>query len=217
MKVGDAPKVLIIDLCHTLIAENTTKTFLDDWLLTSGWRQTLRKSILGRMWPTCLLGLCGLSKQFLYEQADAYVRDRLMRFSIPTTLKAVLHARQRGIPVYIASASIDPIVAAVVKQLKLNGAVCSRLLYGSNGRCTGIFQTNVTGRKLTFLRQILPESVLREAAVYTDNSEDTDILCASRHPHFLGDRQALSALSDHQVAKIAFLSQVNRRDIHASC
>ena len=216
MTVDSSYKVLIVDLCHTLIAENTTKAFLDDWLIRGGWRQRLRRSILGRKRPTCVLALRGLPMSFLYEQADAYVRDRLARLSNPEPLSAVLHANSRGIPVYLASASLDPIVVAVKEQLKLNGAVHSRLGYDRRGCCTGFFALDVTGKKLANLRRLLPESELRRSAVYTDNVEDVDILRMAQRPHFLGERDALTKLSEAELTKITFLAKPTQRSLSAT-
>jgi len=207
LKNQESCRLLIVDLCHTLIAENTTKAFLDAWLLRDGWRQRLRKTILGRKRPTFVLALRGLPKSFLYEQADAYVRDRLARLSNPEPLSAVVRAQSLGIPVYLATASLDPIAVAVTNQLKLDGAVYSRLGYDRHGRCTGLIALNVAGKKLAHLRRMLPESQLREAAVYTDNVEDVDILRTAQHPHFLGERGDLSKLSETELARITFHSK----------
>lgn len=216
MNLNDSYSLLIVDLCHTLIAENTTKAFLDDWLIRDGWRQRLRKSILGRKRPTFLLALRGLSKQFLYEQADDYVRDRLSRIANPEPLDAVSHAQKRGLPVYLASASLDPIAAAVARQLSLNGVVSSRLKYDTRDLCAGFMALNVTGKKLAHLRLILTDSQLRDSAVYTDNIEDTDILRAAKYPHFLGDRNSLSKLSEAELGKITFLPNPLTRDLYAT-
>ena len=204
MPVQNSPSLLIVDLCGTIIVENTTNAFLDRWLLKQGWRHTLRR-LLGGKRPVSVLALRGIPKAHLYEQAELYVENRLSTLFNPAPLDAIRQAQRRGTPVYLATASLDPIAAAVAKQLRLNGVVCSRLGYDRRGRCTGLFASDVTGRKLQHLRRIIPENLLRNATVYTDNREDLDLLRICAAPHFLGRRPALSRLSDGELARIQFL------------
>jgi phosphoserine phosphatase len=201
LKPDQSPTLLIVDLCHTLIAENTTNAFLDGWLIRDDWRwrRRLRRSILGRKRPVSVLGLRGLPKAFVYERAEAYVRDRLARLSNPEPLNAIRCAQSANIPVYLATASLDPVAVAVKHQLKLDGAVYSRLEYDRRGSCTGLFAQDVTGKKLACLRRLLPESQLRGASVYTDNVEDVDIIRIALKPHFLGERRSLARLSDAEL------------------
>jgi phosphoserine phosphatase len=141
----------------------------------------------------------------LYEEAEHYVRNRLSTLINPAPVHAIGEAQSKGIPVYLATASLDPIATAVARQLRLDGVVCSRLGYDRRGFCTGLFALDVTGRKLAHLRQMVPGTLLEEATVYTDNREDLDILRASTRAYFLGDRLALPSLSPHDLAKITFL------------
>ncbi|HEY1804605.1 MAG TPA: haloacid dehalogenase-like hydrolase [Terracidiphilus sp.] len=196
---------MIVDLCGTIIAENTTNGFLDSWLLKQGWRRRVRH-VLGGKRPFSVLALRGLAKSLLYEEADLYVQDRLSTLVNPAPVRAIREAQSHGDPVYLATASLDPIAAAVARQLQLDGVITSRLDYDRHNRCSGLFALDVTGHKLAHLRGMLPETLLRAAAVYTDNCEDRDLLRICARPHFLGKPNTLSGLSDAELARISFLS-----------
>ena len=69
---------------------------------------------------------------------------------------------------YLATATLDPIADAVVKELGLTDMVCSRLEYNRDGICTGRLALDLSGRKWHSLSQLIP-SHDRELVVYTDN------------------------------------------------
>lgn len=204
MRTDNPHEPLIVDLCGTIIAENTTNGFLDCWLLKPGWRRAIR-AVLGGKRPTSVLALRGLTKTLLYEEAEEYVHDRLTTLSNPEPLRAINDAQDRGAPVYLATASLDPIAAAVAKHLQLDGVVSSQLGYDRHNRCTGLFTLDVTGKKLAHLRKIVSETQLRKATVYTDNSEDRDLLRTCAFPYFLGKQAALPGFSDAELSRITFL------------
>lgn len=205
----------IVDLCGTIIAENTTNGFLDKWLKLSPWRRRLR-SIFGGRRMVSVLALRGLSREYLEREAEAYVRDRLANHSNPTVIEAMRAARDGGAAIYLATASLDCIATAVQVQLQLYGAVAARLGYDRHGRCTGFFALDTTGRKMTHLRRLLSGDMLRQATVYTDNREDLDLLRIAAHPHFLGNRSDLAGLSDPEAARIQFLPTVLTEDHYAA-
>lgn len=198
---------LVVDLCGTLIAENTTNGFLDHWLKLSPARQRIR-SLLGGRRIVSVTALRGLSRQFLEQEAAEYVRDRLAHFSNPVVIEAIYAAQSRGAAVYLATASLDCIANAVREQLRLIGMVTARLGYDRRDRCTGFFSLDTTGRKLQHLRQVLSEEALRQATVYSDNREDLDLLRIVAHPHYLGSRHDLIGLSNNDAIRFQFLTPV---------
>jgi HAD superfamily phosphoserine phosphatase-like hydrolase len=198
---------LLVDLCGTLIAENTTNGFLDRWLKLSPSRRRVR-SLLGGRRIVSVTALCGLSRQFLEQEAADYVRDRLNRFSNPVVTEAIYAAQSRGSKVYLATASLDCIANAVRKQLGMDGVVTARLGYDRHDRCTGFFSLDTTGRKLQHLRQLLSEEALHQATVYSDNREDLELLRVVSHPHYLGRRHDLIGLTDADAGRFRFLAPV---------
>lgn len=203
----DANSPLLVDLCGTLIAENTTNGFIDRWLELPAWRRRIR-SLFGGKRIVSVLALCGLRKQYLEEEAARYVRDRLANHCNPLVLEAVRSAQNRGTAVYLATASLDCIANAVREQLRLDGMVTARLGYDSHDRCMGFFALDTTGRKLLHLRRLISEDALRRATVYTDNREDLELLRIVEHPHFLGNRDVLAGLPEAEATRFRFLPAV---------
>jgi phosphoserine phosphatase len=154
----------------------------------------------------------GLSREYLYSRAEQYVEDRIERFGNPVVLRAIREAQSVGTPVYLATASLDPIAHAVTRQLGFTGVVCARLRYcGKNKLCAGVFAWDTTGKKLKNLQTIVPLLLLQHATVYTDNWEDVDLLRVAKCVYFYGERQDLPSLTSREIHKITFLARVGKR------
>lgn len=198
---------LIIDLCGTLIAENTTNGFVDTWLDLSKWRRRLRALSRGKR-PVSVLALRGFTRKGLESEAESYVRDRLANCANPVVLDAIRAAQNQGSRVYLATASLDCIAIAVQSQLRLDGLVTARLGYDRSSRCTGFFAADTTGHKLQHLHTLLTEEELRRATLFTDNREDLDLLRNTANPYFFGRRGDLTRLTNEEVSRIQFLPPV---------
>lgn len=189
MNPSSKPTALIVDLCGTTIFENTTDAFVDRWLRLRGPRRMVRY-MTATIRPVCLLAVRGLSQEFLYRQGASYIRNRLATLANPVVLHAIRDARKKQIPVYLVTASIDPVATAVGEQLALNGVISSRLLY-KKGKCTGMFALDVIERKLEHLKRVLPDSIIAGATVYTDHRADSDLIRAAAKTTFFGSPAAL--------------------------
>jgi|SRR6185437_1556906 len=211
-------QILIVDLCGTLICEDTTREFLRR-LPLGGWRYLMRAagfsswaSVLGRIMRRDLsrgllvFALRGLSRGFLQAHAETYAQDRLTFARNSIVEKAIVEARSGHIPIYLATATLDPVADAVVQQLGLEGCVCSLLEYDSRQLCTGRFAVDITGRKWSRLCELFPLGIC-SATVYTDNLDDIDLIQRADKVFFLGERVQLSERIEIQPNKITFLSQ----------
>ncbi|HTV06941.1 MAG TPA: HAD-IB family phosphatase [Acidobacteriaceae bacterium] len=198
---------LVVDLCGTLIAENTTNDFIDNWLHLSPWRRRLRSLSRGKR-PVSVLALRGLTRQVLETEATNYVRDRLASRANLMVIEAIGAARIQGANIYLATASLDCIANAVRNQLRLDGVITAQLGYDRRGRCTGFFAVDTTGRKLRHLHRLLTEEQLRQATLYTDNREDLELLRYVAHPRFLGARCDLARLTNEEADRIEFLPTI---------
>lgn len=209
--------ILIIDLCGTLICEDTTRGFLR-WLPLCAWRRALRRigftrtlTVLSRLVrrdvarEVLIFATHGLHKEFINGNAEAYVTDRLARASNSMVRDAISKAQCEGTSVYIATASLDAVASAVVKQLRLDGMVSSRLGYDDQGICNGRLLIDITGKKWAFLSSAVPSDWLLHATVYTDNQEDSDLIRNAKRVYFCGDRSRLSGLAPADLTKIIFL------------
>ena len=214
--------ILIIDLCGTLICEDTTRGFLRRLPLRN-WRRVLRKvglarslAILSRVVrrdvarDVLVFVTRGFHHEYLHGQAAAYVRDRLARASNFTVREAISRAQVEGTSVYLATASLDVVASAVVEQLRLDGMVCSRLGYDDRGICNWRFSVDVTGKKWDYLNAEIPADGLRAPTVYTDNPEDFDLIRNAQRVYFYGQPSQLSGLTPADLMKIVFLSAETR-------
>jgi len=219
-RIKESNHALIVDLCGTLVVENTTRGFLE-WLPLRGVRSFIRWLGLSRV--SSLIGvvmgkdvsrvllifaLRGLRRDLLYKEAATYVRHCLESLLNQDVADAISAARGLRIPIYLATASLDPIALAVSEQMQLDGMVSSRLNYDADGTCTGRLSVDITGKKLTHLQSIVPDSLIHAATVYTDNWDDVELIRHSESAYFLGKREQLTALSDSELANVSFLRKL---------
>lgn len=209
--------MLIVDLCGTLVRENTTHGFLHSLPLVP-WRKVVVQAALSRVGGAIcsrigvdargailVPALRGLSRDFLYDCGEKYVREVLNRRGNRAVLDSVIAARDVGTKVILATASLDPIAAAFANALHLDGVVSTQLAYGENGRCLGHIARDTTGTKLKYVRDLVGDIDRRQFEVYTDNPEDTDLMQAAHKVYFIGD---VAALGDRSAAfrdRITFL------------
>lgn len=187
---------LLVDICGTLISDNTTRGYVASLPLSPG-RRVLRGVAMSRlaaaldsMFPESLvraslvLTLRGLSLAWLERQAESYGDVVLRDLAVPAIVCLVQEFRSRGLPVYLASATLSLVAARISGALGCSGFVASRLAV-SSGRCAGWLEFDATGRKVEALRRAFPEIRLDEACVVTDNIEDRELLGLSRAGFYL--------------------------------
>lgn len=187
MRALDECQCLIVDVCGTLIGENTTRGYIAS-LPYRGWRRFARRVALSPLagkiasyldWdaPRALLLLStrGMSHEDLAAWAQLYVDSVLARKGNPRVLELIGRFRGRHAPVYIASASLDYVVKVLAKTLGCSGYVASQLAV-VRGRSTGCLAKDATGRKARLLQSLDPTVLATSCAVITDNAEDVDLI-----------------------------------------
>jgi phosphoserine phosphatase len=207
---------LVVDLCGTLISENTTRGFIR-WISAKGERRFCAKLGLSRgvSWIDSRAGsdigrrlqvfsTKGLSRELLYVEGAKYVRERLRTHANPRVLAAIHEAQAQGACVYLATASLDPIAYAVRVELGLTDVVCSHLLYNHDGICAGKLVVDTLGRKWSFLSPLVAADD-GELVVYTDNPEDEDLMAKAARVYFLGDTGKIRSVS---LSKFSFIERV---------
>lgn len=172
--------MLIVDLCGTLVRENTTHGFLRalDRPQASWQRQALLSRpglALGDLFPGLghrarLVGcLRGMERAELQRQAGRYAQAALQRAG-----RHELIARVRASPsVVLASASLDVVVEAFAAALGIPRWVATELDYDA-GVCLGTIRRDATGRKRELVEQLVG-APLSGHLVVTDNPEDEDL------------------------------------------
>jgi phosphoserine phosphatase len=211
--------LIIVDLCGTLVKENTTRGFVE-WLPVRGWRRAVAKlglsHVVSRLsarigWDISrkllIFSLRGLTRDYLYAEAGRYVHMSLTRLSNAEVVSAVLKAKRNGNVVYLTTASLDPIAWAVVSQLQLDGLISSCLKYDRAGKCVGILEVDVTGNKWLHAWSTIPRDKMNGFTVYTDNPEDTDLIRHSTATYFVGNPSQLRSTSEIDLKKIKFIAK----------
>lgn len=191
-------RAIIVDLCGTLILENTTHGYLKS--LPFPFHITLRNRLLqGRVGLIAnqatgrdvsremqIGALRGWPQKRLAEHAQSYVRRAVEEKVSVSIQRELVKARQEGASIYLATCSLEPIAEAVVDTFSLDGYVASKLEFDSMKRCTGRLSMDVTGIKWRTLCDQFPEIESAEITVYTDNSEDADLMDAATSLHYFG-------------------------------
>ncbi|HFE39421.1 MAG TPA: haloacid dehalogenase-like hydrolase [Gammaproteobacteria bacterium] len=210
---------LIIDLCGTLIHENTTHGFIR-WLALGGWQGHLHRLAMSRMvgWISTfsnrdlrrqmlIRGLKGASRDNLYQQAGAYIRYALHNNSNEAVLDAIVSASARGDRIYLATATLDPVAYAVTEALSMDGFVSARLRYRQGRTCEGRLAMDTTGNKWDSLVERFSLTNNDSILFYTDNEEDIDVMKIAKHTYFLGERGAFNRLSSSLGGRISLLTE----------
>ncbi len=180
--------VLVVDLCGTLILENTTREFVRSLRLSIS--ATLLRAfalsraaailnhLVGRDLARPLLIRClrGHSKPDVEAAATDYVHRALAEKNNPRVLLEIHEAKQEHRQVYLATASLAAIAIAVVQELQLDGYVASDLAYQADDVCTGQLALDSTGNKWNLLLSRFPEFRNVHMTVMTDNPEDDDLI-----------------------------------------
>lgn len=180
-------RVFIVDLCGTLVFDNTTHAFLRS-LDVKPLRSLMRSVALGRMGAIlnklagrdvarklAIWSLEGLERTYLKEAADAYTTKALKDRIRPEIISIVQGFQSRGEQVFLATASLEPIAVAMVRELNLDGYVSSKLAFDSKSLCRGVLESDSTGKKLVLLEAKYPWLQMADWTVATDNREDIDL------------------------------------------
>lgn len=197
--MGDGVKrALIVDLCGTLILDNTTQAFLRV-LAHTPWLRVRNRLLVGRLGAYAnriagedlarklLIGsLKGRSSNEVELRAKAYVRNALSARGSDFVIRVIKAAQSDRVDVYLATASIEPIAIAVVNELNLTGYVSTQLEKNADGTLTGRIASDTTGKKWKELTSKHPDLDGAEISVYTDNVEDTDLRAVAEKFVFLG-------------------------------
>src|ERR1700679_339346 len=161
-------KVLVVDLCGTLILENTTREFVRSLRLSvsatllRGFALSRVASKLGNLTgcdlsrPLLIRCLRGHSKSGIEAGARDYVRRALAERNNHHLILEIHRAKLEDRQVYLATASLAAIAIAVVHELQLDGYVASDLAYQADDICTGQLPLDATNNKWNLLLSRFP-------------------------------------------------------------
>jgi phosphoserine phosphatase len=174
-----------LDLCYTTVRENTTYGFvkftlirrreftklLNYYFVTSKFFSLVSK-LLGKRGSLqvdlVVLLLKGIPREALYNLAEHYA-DSSYRKKRRDSVHEFCQARiAAGDQFTLLSASLDPVVSAYSRLLKMPYA-SSELEYDDSGDCQGKFKNNISGHKSELLKADQLNFMI------TDNFEDFEM------------------------------------------
>ncbi|QIX62522.1 haloacid dehalogenase-like hydrolase [Hymenobacter sp. BT18] len=192
--------VFVFDVCDTLFYSNTTFDYLE-FVLRAQKRGGAQRwlTLLTKRWSPAFVGLAvlqklrggdpiktvalrllrGIPKAELYRLGQQFVQEYLSTRKIAHTHTLLAGVAGVGTRVILLSASLDPIVAAIAAELKVE-FVSSLLGYDVQGQCTGELVRELGGDKPRALQELLgPNAPVGRLAVATDNFTDHGLVSSA--------------------------------------
>lgn len=181
---SDSTRHLYVDLCFTIVKENTTYKFVKYVIQNEGmtlqkilctlymskffsvWQRIVRPREYNRS-KLLLKLITGIKKDVLEGHALRYAKDALSNNARENVINMIKNAQKRGEHVTILSASIDPVVRAFAHILSTEYS-CSNLAY-KNRLATGDLKFDMTGQKSGCVTTALHTTMI------TDNFEDIEM------------------------------------------
>lgn len=188
-------KRMILDVCGTLYAENTTVALLEQvctrgglharrvhaWHLVAAIGRRLGVLSPAAYMRTRVKGLRGIPHDTIAAAARELVSEHLTKRDVPFELLDL--AKQEGIPFGYATYTLGEIVEAIQERLG-GAALCySELAYDDSGRCTGRYKRALHGERK---EACIPDDWkphLRQTCFITDDGcADESLLRAVGYP-----------------------------------
>lgn len=184
-------KILLLDLCHTLVDGNTTFVFLDAFLKHNK-RYQIFKKIKSLFIIRVILKLCfklgfDLNRKLAVFFLRGVCRDDLLLYATRMAKEEFIYNQdildvtglidRSNVDVYILSASLDFIVEAVAKQFNF-GFISTTMKY-SDGVCSGCIDNDILFKKDQMLTELLSKHHYNDGTYIifvSDNVEDFELL-----------------------------------------
>lgn len=180
--------IFITDMCDTLIKGNTTFLFLDNFFKKNKAYSIFRKiqknifyRILARIFfkfkfdinrkTTCLF-LKKHSYEELYNHAKYMAEKKFLYNS--SIVELINFCKKNKIEIYIASASLDFITAAVANKFQIKH-ISTELNY-KNGFCLGTIKNDLLFTKKAAINNLLKQSNNSPVIFISDNIQDKGII-----------------------------------------
>lgn len=188
--------MIISDVCNTLFYANTTFDFIlfilkkeDKPSQARTLKQFSRKWSLWFIVDNISNRLFGFdfAKSFALSKLKGYTREELIKYAViyfeeelnQKKIKPVFE-RIKDIgdaELFLASASIDPVVEVIAKKLNAIGYISSKLQYDDRGLCTGKIEYEMKGKKSFHLKDKI--NTWSNVTVFSDNHSDRDLMNAA--------------------------------------
>ncbi len=193
---------IVFDVCGTLYNSNTTFDFVDFVLNKIGRKNLLKKFpirflllIIYKLFGLDLYRrlyvrqLRGISISQLNILADSFVLIYLSGKKIEK-VHALLDEVRKENTVVLCSASIDIVIAAIAKELRISHFFSSSLGL-EDGICTGVIASDILGRKSMVISDF--------DWVVTDNKDDLDIIAMTKYRTIISKKKNASFWADKEI------------------
>lgn len=175
---------LYVDLCFTIVKENTTYKFIKYVIQNEGmtiqqilyalymskffsvWQSIVKPTKYSRS-KLLLKLLTGIKRDVIEDHAHRYAKDALSYNSRKNVISKIKDAQKCEVHVTILSASIDPVVKAFANILSTD-YICSTLDC-KNRLVTGTLKFDMTGQKSGYV------TTASHTTMITDNLEDIEM------------------------------------------
>ncbi|XOV87817.1 MAG: HAD family hydrolase [Pseudomonadota bacterium] len=186
-------KVLLVDLCGTLVDANTTFGFLEDFLAEdqayAGFRarySSYTSRVLNRLLPGDKRRLAAI--RLLANRREADLDQAAARYLasvriIDDVVRRVEDLAKCHDNTLLLSSSLDFIVRAACKQFGFDGWHATTLDY-ADGYCSGQVVTDLLGRKDRVIRDVYGST---SCTLVTDNRSDANCIRCVDHFVAVGD------------------------------
>lgn len=192
----------IFDVCGTLVKDDTTLGLLRwHFARQRRWRLWLLRSLTARWSPARLLVAVAEKASGRHLLKHALVRllkgdavtdlersaveyaDWLLATRRVAQVGAILERTEGQGRLVLASASLEPVVKALAAHL--DAIYVASRLETTNGRCSGAYASDLTGRKIPALDEVLSPGWRRDGYLaVSDNLTDRNLL-ASAQPAYV--------------------------------
>lgn len=190
-------KLAVFDIDHTITRHSTGEYFLLEacrrhilpWRLILSVPKVYFQYRFGHIewdnWGGAIAGIQGIRLDLLEELSELAFRKYHLRYLHREIHDIIRDYKQRGIPVLLATSSVDIFVQPLADYLEVDGLLATRLEF-ADGQTTGRLEGKpVFGREK--LQRINSELQLRgltpaDCAFYSDSIHDLPLLEASGRP-----------------------------------
>lgn len=217
-------KIVILDLCDTLVKGNTTFLFLDSYfrdvpsyqfymkckknLVLRAFFKLLRKLSYDLNRRIAVKFLKGTARTDLYNYAKLMVeKDFEFNHDI---IKIVKYCQQQKIEIMILSASLDFIVEAVANNLNINWKG-SELSY-NNSACSGEIKNDLLFSKHKFIEN-LKCNIDTDVFFISDNVEDAKIIKSLNNGFGYYTLKNKSAFESNNIRKFSTVEIISKLEV----
>lgn len=187
-------KLIVCDVCDTLYKSNTTFDFIRFVVTNGPIFRLIALNLLTKKWSPVFLILvllgkisgidygrklaigffAGIKEDQLAQASEKFFNDFLVSRRNEVVFNLLSKYRNSN-KLILASSSIQPIVQVIARANNFDDFIASKLEC-KYGRYTGALSLDLTGKKQSFVHEMMDREGIRELIVITDNKSDKELV-----------------------------------------